>query len=164
VVTESLDPRNARAYRRRAAPFLLPAYLLVLAGIGAIANPDSADRTTVARLLPASIELVWQVSYILAGLLITAGVLWPRRPQPAFEAIGDWVAIWALAVNLLALLAVRGIAASGMAPFAYVLTATLLALRIADLHASAKTPPPAWPGRLERRHVDLGPQARVSRP
>src|SRR5690348_2974578 len=87
----SLDPRSPRAYRRRAAPLLLPAYLLILAGVSALAQPQTAERTTVARLLPAYLEAIWQVSYVLAGLLIAAGILWPR-PRPAIEAIGLWLA------------------------------------------------------------------------
>lgn len=155
-VTHSLDPSNVRAYRRRAVPLLLPAYLLVIAGIGALLNPDAAERTTVARLLPSYIEAIWQGAYILGGILIAYGAM---RPRPAIEIVGAWLALYALGLNLVALIVVAGVAGAGIAPFAYVLTLSVLALRISDLHSAAKTPP-AWPKRLERRRSDYGRNAR----
>jgi hypothetical protein len=121
---------------------LMPAWLLVQAGLAAFAHPDEAAQTTVAQLLPRNVELLWQTGYMLAGLLMVVGVLWPR---PTVEVVGHWLGLWALTVNVLALLAVRGVAGAGIATAAYGVTMLALVTRIRSLHA--------LPPRQERRKV-----------
>lgn len=125
----SLDPRAQRAYRRRAAPYLLPAWLLLAAGLGALFG--QGDATTVSQIINVTwIEDLWLVSYTVAAVLLIVGLMWPR---PSIELVGDWLALWALLVNLGCLLAVRGLFGSGLAVFSYAITMTVLSLRISDL-------------------------------
>jgi hypothetical protein len=136
----SLDPRWPSDYRRRGRPFIFVGYLLAAAGIGAILNPEVSDRTTVSQLLSPTADLTWQLAYAIGGSLMALGVLAAR---PAAEVLGLWLAFYALALNGIALMAVRGFAGSGLALAAYALTAWVVFGRVQDLHAAAK---------LERRH------------
>lgn len=138
----SLDPRSPAAYRRRARPFIFVGYILAVAGLSAIFSPPPDSQTTVAQLVSPTADLTWQVAYALGGILIAFGALLPR---PDIEGWGLWLAIFALLVNLLALLAVRGVAGAGLAPAAYVLTLWIVYSRIVDLHTAARTERRAGP-------------------
>jgi hypothetical protein len=127
----SLDPANRWAYRRRALPYLLPTWLLLVAGIGALLDPRQAGSNTVTEVLDARwVEVLWQGSYALAAVLLTVGLLWPK---PTVELAGDWLALWALVVNLGAVLIVRGPVGAGLAAFSYLVCIVVISGRIYDL-------------------------------
>jgi hypothetical protein len=122
---------DARQHRRDGLWVLMPAWFLLQAGFAAFARPEAAAQTTVANLLPRNVELLWQAGYTIAGAALVVGVLWPR---PTVEVVGHWLALWALGVNVLALLGVRGIAGAGIATAAYAVTMLALVTRIRTLH------------------------------
>ena len=146
--------RARRDYRREGAVMLLLAFGLVNSGVSALVDPAAAANTSVARVLPESaqsVEATWQVAYILAGVLIAVGVL---RPSPVSEVLGEWMAGWALLMNTIALLVLRGPAGTGTSLGAFLMSIAVCALRISLLHDRA---------RRERRHRDMrfvGPERR----
>lgn len=129
-MTNSLDPHARRAYRRRAAPYLLPAWLLLLAGLGALFGTGDMP-TSVSQIITVDwVERLWQIGYTAAAACLIVGLM---RPLPLVELVGDWLALWALAVNLACLLAARGVLNTGLVGFTYGLTITVIGLRINDL-------------------------------
>lgn len=127
----SLDPTNRWAYRRRASPYLLPAYLLLVAGVGALLDPDQAGSNTVTQVIDTRwVEVLWQASYALAAVFLIIGLTWPK---PTIELAGDWLALWALVVNLTAVLWVRGPIGAGLAAFSYLVCIVVISVRIYDL-------------------------------
>lgn len=149
-----LSKRAKRDYRLEAAPMLILAFGLGQAGIAALIDPKSADITSVAQLLDddyAVLEFFWQISYIASGLFLTVGVL---KPWPIVEVLGDWLAAWAMSINLLALLIVRGPGGTGAAMGSFLLAILICGLRIHRLHLRAA---------MERRSAELpfdGPDRR----
>lgn len=136
-MTNSLDPHARRAYRRRAAPYLLPAWLLLIAGLGALLSPGDMP-TSVSQVITVEwVERLWQVGYTVAAVCLLVGLM---RPLPLVELVGEWLALWALAVNLGCLLAVRGLFNTGLLGFTYALTMTVIGLRIFDLLTRPHTP------------------------
>lgn len=141
-------------YRSEGALMLLLAYGLVQAGVAAIVNPVGADSTSVARLLPdglSVLELGWQVTYVIGGLLIFVGVL---RPWPVGEVLGEWAAAWAMFVNILALLLVRGFSGAGASLGAFLIAIGICVLRIRRLHRRAqdrRNTEAVFPGPEKRR-------------
>lgn len=123
-------------YREEGMPLLFLAYGLLQAGIAALIDPDAAEATSVARLLPRGFELIWQGAYVLAGIAIAYGVL---RPRPIVEAVGLQLAGWALGINLLALLLLRGPAGSGTALAAFLIALVIVIWRIHVLHRRARS-------------------------
>lgn len=135
---------------------LLLAWGLLQAGVAAIIYPTAASATSVSRILPDGLhmlEVVWQASYICGGFLIFLGVL---RPWPVAEVLGEWLALWAMFINVLALVITRGPfgAGGGAALGAFLLAGGICLIRIRLLHCRA---------RLDRRqHKDPidGPERR----
>lgn len=138
--------QQRRDYRGEAFPMLFLAFGLTNAGISALFDPRAADMTSVALLIEsdfAILEFLWQLSYLVAGVLIFIGVL---RPWPVVEVIGEWLAMWAMVVNLMALLIIRGPAGTGATFGAFLFAIAVCVIRIHRLHQRAAT---------ERRIRDL---------
>lgn len=124
-------------YRRAGAPMLLLGFGLAQAGVAALLDPAAADQTSVARVLDRDlhgVELFWQLSYVAAGTLILVGVLWP---WPIGEVLGEWLAGWAMFLNALALVALRGLAGAGTSLGAFLVAIGVCYLRIRALHQLA---------------------------
>lgn len=109
-VTESLDPHNIRAYRKRARPMLFLGVMLLLVGLRGYLVPASAEDTAAHEALGAITYGVWHAGLTLSGVLLIVG-LGPRL-RPEVEVVGLWVGLWAVAVHSVALLIVFGLLSS----------------------------------------------------
>lgn len=127
------------SYRAEAWPLVFLAFGLLQAGIAALAHPEAADSTSVAMLLHGDwsfLETLWQLSYVLAGALLIVGIL---VPYPLGEVLGETVAMWAMAINLSALLIVRGLGGAGASFGAFLLALSICAVRIHVIHERARS-------------------------
>ena len=153
-MTGSLDPHNAREYRRRASGVELLAGLCITSGLVGLLRLDELGVSVVARQLGAVAQIVWLSLYLAGGALALAGLYWPRVPRPELEALGLWLLVGGFSINLLVLVAIRlpvpdGASLTTMS--ALVLAIRLAYRRVLDLERARVT---------ERRAVDLGPRAR----
>lgn len=130
--------RERNEYRMEAWPMLLLAFGLVNGGLGALFKSEEAKSTSVAQILEGSahiFEVMWIVAYVAGGVMIFWGVL---RPWPVLEVLGEWLAAWALLVNLLALIILRGIPATGTSMGAFLVAISVCLVRIHRLHVRAQ--------------------------
>lgn len=134
-MTESLNPRNAREYRRRARPLLLLAVLCLGAGLTGLVDPSSLTRSATGQSLSGPLDEAWLIAYIVAGAGIVLGIALLR---PAVEVVGLWFAAAAIAINAVAVLDVRGFHASLVVIPSYLVSLFVVAGRIGDLHALAR--------------------------
>jgi hypothetical protein len=105
-VTNSLDPANKQAYRRRARPLLFLGVMLFIVGLRGYLVPASADDTAAHIALGPVAYGVWHAGLTLSGLLLIVG-LGPRL-MPELEVIGLWAAMWSVLVHSAAILFVFG--------------------------------------------------------
>jgi hypothetical protein len=105
-VTESLDPHNKRAYRRRARPVLFLGVMLLLVGLRGYIVPATADDTATHEALGATAYGIWHAGLTVSGLLLIVG-LGPRL-LPEIEVLGLWSGMWAVGVHSAAILSVFG--------------------------------------------------------
>lgn len=143
-----MSPRQTRGYkvsrverndyRVEAWPMMLLAFGLINGGLGALFNPGSSASTSVAMVLSEQsriFEQGWIVAYVIAGAAILVGVI---KPWPIMEVCGEWIAAWALSVNLLALLLLRGITGTGTSAGAFLVSISICYVRIHRLHVRAR--------------------------
>jgi hypothetical protein len=145
------------SYRAEAWPIGFLAFGLLQSGIAALLNPTAASATSVAMLLHGDwsvFETLWQASYVLAAVLLFVGIL---IPYPLAEVLGEWIAMWALAINLVALLIVRGFAGTGASYGAFLIALSVCAVRIMVIHRRAAD---ADVDRRERSEPYPGPERR----
>lgn len=135
-MTESLDPHNRRAYRKRARPMLFLGVMMLVVGLRGYLVPASADDTAAHAALGAIAYAVWHAGLTLSGVLLIAG-LGPRL-QPEIEVVGLWTGLWAIAVHSAAILAVFGARAIPTLAIAFTLMWVLWG-RIDDLRVYAST-------------------------
>lgn len=132
-MTESLDPHNMRAYRKRARPMMFLGALLLLVGLRGYLVPASANDTAAHEALGSLAYGVWHAGLTISGVLLIVGV---GRLRPEIEVLGLWAGLWAIAVHSAAYLVVFGLVSSPTAALALVLMWVLWG-RIDDLRRFA---------------------------
>jgi hypothetical protein len=151
-MTESLDPHNTRAYRKRARPMLFLGTLLLLVGLRGYLVPADADDTAAHTALGPTVYAIWHAGLTLSGVLLIAG-LGPRL-RPEIEVLGLWVGLWAISVHASAIALVFGARAiptlALVVAFMWVLWGRLDDLRSYALADRRKRPQP-YPGPERRR-------------
>lgn len=149
-MSESLDPHNARAYRRRARPMLFIGALMFAIGLRGYLLPETADDTAAHVVLGSLTYGIWHAGLTLAGLIIVYALM---RLRPEIEVIGLWVAIWAVAVHGVAVAVVFGWRSTSTVALVLVAIWVLWG-RVADLRDFAQRDPPPY----ERRRRPRGPR------
>lgn len=145
-MTESLDPQNRRAYRRRAAPMVLLGALLLLVGLRGYLIPATVEDTAAHEALGTLTYAVWHAGLTVSGLVILIGLLSLR---PEVEVLGLWAGVWALGVHGAALALTFGWASTTTAGLV-LLAIWVLLVRSSDLRAFASRD-----RRRIRRHVPV---------
>lgn len=105
-LTESLDPHNVRAYRKRARPMLFLGVMMLLVGLRGYLVPATADDTATHEALGSIAYGIWHAGLTISGLLLIIG-LGPRL-LPEIEVLGLWSSMWAVSVHSAAILSVFG--------------------------------------------------------
>lgn len=148
-MTESLDPHNARAYRKRARPMLFIGMMLLAVGLRSYLLPATVDDGAAHRVLGSVTFAVWHAGLTISGMIVIVGLL---RLRPEIEVLGLCAAIWAVAVHGLAIILVFGW--RGTSTVALVLVAVwVLWGRMADLREFALTERPHPDRRLEQQSI-----------
>lgn len=143
----SLDPRNARRYRKRGRLGLglsVAAFPVTLAGL---LNPDLIAGSSAGTQLSGPVDTIWLLGYFLGSLLTPIGLLWRPCPRPELEVLGLWLFLGAMLTNAVAILFSRGIIAGGITAIGLLGLAWILKARIDDLEEASS---------IERRHGDHG--------
>lgn len=131
-MAESLDPRFARAYRRRARlSRSLGLAAVIVAGAGLL-NADALTHTAAGLALGA-VTYVWLAGYFAGGVASVVGYYWRPFPNPVLEVLGLWLLLGAMIVNGIAIVAVRGPVAGGLTSAGLFAIADVLYGRIRDL-------------------------------
>lgn len=125
---------DRKAYRRQTRPLFLLGALILVSGLTFYLNPGSLENTSVGRAVTGPIDEIWYGEYILSGLLICYGT---QRPAPHIERAGLIFFLTALAVNALAVMAIRGIPSLTVIP-AMAVAAWVAWGRYADLTRASK--------------------------
>ena len=146
-MTNSLDPHNARAYRKRARPMLFIGALMFAVGLRGYLLPATVDDSAAHKVLGSLTYGVWHASLTVAGLIIVYGL---TRLRPEIEVIGLWVSAWAVSIHGLAVAAVFGWRATSTVALVLVCVWVLWG-RIADLREIALRERPAYDRRRRRR-------------
>lgn len=158
---ESLDPHNAKAYRRRARLSRSLGIGAIPVALTALVDPDTLGAASVATALAGPIDTFWILGYLFGGMAAAAGVLWRPYPRPELEALGVWLLIGAMVINGLAIVALRGPIAGGVTSVGLWVLADVLYARARDLEEARarERRRPESPG----RRLD-GPDRRRRRP
>lgn len=150
----SLDPRNARVYRRRGRLGLglsIAALPVTLAGL---LHPAYIAGSSAGTQLTGPVDTIWLLGYFLGALLTPLGLLWRPVPRPELEVLGLWLFLGAMLTNAVAIIVSRGLVAGGITSIGLLGLAWILKARIDDLEEA---------GSAERRrgeHPHDGPERR----
>jgi hypothetical protein len=132
-MTGSLDPRNARAYRRRARLSRSLGLAAIPVALVALLQRDLVGASSAAIALAGPLDTLWLLGYLLGGILLLAGVQWRPYPRPELEGLGVWLMIGAMLINGLAIVAVRGPIGGGLTSLGLFAVADVLYARARDL-------------------------------
>lgn len=91
----------------------------IVAGIVFFYSPASINHSAITQTIGYHAAAVWTIGYMIAGLLIWFGLLWP---SPLWEVVGLWLLGSATAMNGIAVIAVFGL--RGTATVSILLTLT----------------------------------------
>lgn len=100
--------RRLWIYRQRQRPYIFLGALCALAGLGGLVSPEEVGRTVIAGTLGHYSRLLWLLCYLIGGLAVLAGTMWPGRPRPELETFGLWAILGGMGVNGVIILGVRG--------------------------------------------------------
>lgn len=151
-MTNSLDPRSPREYRRRARVIVAYGLSGAIIGTAGLIHRELLGTASVAQALDGPIDELWLAVYALSGLAAAVGVIALR---PELEVRGLWFMLAAALINAAAVFANRGPIGGGITSSSLLLAAWVIHSRIGDLHAAA---------RADRRVIDLGPELRREQP
>lgn len=87
-------------YRRRARAIVFAAVLFANAGLAGILKPSTLEKSAVAGELGQAAQTLWLFLFAVGGVLVIAGVYWPKCPRPDVEAAGLWPLIAGCAIYL----------------------------------------------------------------
>jgi hypothetical protein len=137
-VTNSLDPHEAKLYRRRARlSGTLGLAAIPTAGAALVSHAAfGASQSAIAIVLSGPIDTMWILAYLFGGIFMAGGVFWRPFPRPEFEALGCWLMIGAMVTNGLAIIAVRGPVAGGLTSLGLFALADVLLARTRDLNSA----------------------------
>lgn len=135
---ESLDPHNARAYRRRARLSRSLGIGAIPVALTALISPATLGPSSVATALAGPLDTAWTLGYLFGGIFAAAGVVWRPFPRPELEALGLWLLIGAMVINGLAIVAIRGPVAGGLTSIGLWVLADALYARTRDLEEARK--------------------------
>lgn len=136
-MTASLDPRNARAYRKRSTlSWALGLAGMIVSGAG-IYNAGNLEGSAIGVALSAGFDWLWLGSYFVGSLLAFVGPQWRPCPRPELEALGLWMLVGAMLLNGLVIVALRGVVAGGITAAGLFALAFALQQRIDELHDAA---------------------------
>lgn len=142
-MTTSLDPTDARAYRRRARVITAYGLIAFLVGTAGLIDRDLLTTSSAVQALDGPVAVAWLIAYAAGGVLASTGVVFLR---PDIETAGDWLLLGFACLNATAILLNRGPVGGGITAASLLLVAYVLYGRIGDLHQVA---------RRERRVVRL---------
>ena len=145
-MTESLNPRNVRLYRRRGSLSVGLGIAGIVVATAALVDPALLTTSSAAQRLNGPVDEIWLSAYLTGSIMAVAGVMW-AIPRPAIEAAGLWLLIFALLVNGIAIVINRGAIGGGITAVPVVAIAWVLWNRIRDLHEAAH---------YDRRVIDVG--------
>lgn len=156
-MTESLDIRFARAYKRRARAITAYGLISIIVGSGGLIDRSLLQASATAQVLDGWTLVAWLIVFVLGGLLAVVGI---QLLRPDIEAAGDVLLMFFSLLNAVTIVAHRGfgglVAASSAVLVAYVLQG-----RVGDLHSvsafDAHRRPVPWP-------PALSPMSRRRRP
>jgi hypothetical protein len=154
-MTESLNPHNARLYRRRARLSRSLGFACVPIALTALLDRETLGTASVAYALEGPLDTAWILAYLIGGACAFAGVEWRPYPRPEVEALGVWLLVGAMVINGLAIVATRGAVAGGVTAIGLFVLADVLYGRARDLDEARerrRNPNPIRPdGQPERR-------------
>jgi hypothetical protein len=135
-MTNSLDPREARLYRRRARLSQSLGLAAVPVSLAALINPAKLTTSSIAVGLSGPLDTIWTVAYLVGGLCAFVGVQWRPVPRPEIEAFGVWLLLGAMLINGLTIVAIRGPVGGGITALGLFALADVLYARTKDLEES----------------------------
>jgi hypothetical protein len=130
---QSLDPHNAKAYRRRGRLSSRLGLGAIPIAAAALIDPTRLKGGAIAQTLGGPLDTIWLIMYLAGGILAAAGVLWRPIPRPELEVAGVWLLIGAMLINGLAIVAVRGPVAGLLTALGLFVIADVLYARARDL-------------------------------
>lgn len=135
-MTNSLDPREARLYRRRGRLSTSLGLAAVPVSLAALIDPSKLTTSSIAVGLSGPLDTMWMIAYLLGGLCAFLGVQWRPRPRPELEALGVWLLLGAMLINGLTIVAIRGPVGGGITALGLFAIADVLWARTKDLEES----------------------------
>lgn len=130
---ESLNPRNARLYRRRARLSRSLGLAAIPVAAGALIDRGLLGTSSVGVVLDGPVDTVYLIAYLIGGLTAVAGVEWRPHPRPELEALGAWLLAGAMLINGSAIVMLRGPVAGGLTAIGLFALADILVARARDL-------------------------------
>jgi hypothetical protein len=92
----------------------------IIAGVIFFYDPASIDHNSLSQVIGHGLTSVWVVAYMLSGIAIWVGLLWP---SPRFEVAGLWLLGAATAMNGIAIADIFGLRGAATAATLITLTA-----------------------------------------
>lgn len=134
-MSNSLDPRDGYAYRRRGRAIAAYGLIQCLIGTAGLADRSLLTTWSAVQALDGWIVVVWLIYQSLGGALVAIGV-YALRPQ--LELYGLKALLGFVVINAGAILLNRGPVGGGVTAAALGLSAYVIQGRIGDLIFSAK--------------------------